>query len=245
MGGYEGKTRKTSASYYAARAHTPPVTKRNQVCKENTKHACALHSATQQGGWLIPAFLSFDQVSILLETLPENERYTVLRSTEKSLVPPRSDGDTGYEVKNKLEKIGAQLSSVVVENKTRMQSYVKSVVKDCNRNIKEHWKVHQEEMREFKIEYTEQTISVFKQWDSDIKQVEDQENELTGIFNQQQKTFQQARMLQTDSLKALKQADDEFLKDLEDLENYSSVLKSIRNEFKKQKTLLQRNITDG
>nr|XP_021484540.1 synaptonemal complex protein 3-like [Meriones unguiculatus] len=211
MGGYEGKTRKTSASYYAARAHTPPVTKRNQVCKENTKHACALHSATQQGGWLIPAFLSFDQVSILLETLPEN----------------------------------AQLSSVVVENKTRMQSYVKSVVKDCNRNIKEHWKVHQEEMREFKIEYTEQTISVFKQWDSDIKQVEDQENELTGIFNQQQKTFQQARMLQTDSLKALKQADDEFLKDLEDLENYSSVLKSIRNEFKKQKTLLQRNITDG
>ncbi|XP_055462695.1 synaptonemal complex protein 3-like [Psammomys obesus] len=136
----------------------------------------------------------------------------------------------------------SQLSSVVVENKTRMQSYIKSVVKDCNRNIKEHWKVHQDEMREFKIEYTEQIISVFKQWDSDIKQVEDQENELTSIFNQQQKTFQQARMLQTDNLKALKQADDEFLKDLEDLENYSSVLKSIHNEFKKQKTLLQRKL---
>ncbi|XP_060230701.1 synaptonemal complex protein 3-like [Meriones unguiculatus] len=151
-----------------------------------------------------------------------------------------------HEVKNKLEKIGAHLSSDVVENKTRMQSYIKSVVKDCNRNIREHWKVHQEEMREFKIEYTEQIITVFKQWDSDIMQVEDEENEINGIFNHQQKTFQQTRMLQADSLKTLKQADDEFLKTWEDLEkNYSNVLNSIHNEFQKQKTLLQRKITDG
>ncbi|XP_055462697.1 synaptonemal complex protein 3-like [Psammomys obesus] len=138
------------------------------------------------------------------------------------------------------------LSSDAVENKRRMQSYIKSVVKDCNRNIKEHWKVHQEEMREFKMEYTEQIITVFQQWDSDIMQVEDQENELNGIFNHQEKTFQQTRMLQTDSLKTVKQADDEFLKVLEDLEkNYTNVLNSIHNEFQKQKTLLQRKITDG
>ncbi|XP_060230854.1 synaptonemal complex protein 3-like [Meriones unguiculatus] len=174
------------------------------------------------------------------------EKCKVLGSTEKALVPPRRDGDTGHEVKNKLEKIGAHLSSDVVENKTRMQSYIKSVVKDCNRNIREHWKVHQEEMREFKIEYTEQIITVFKQWDSDIMQVEDQENEINGIFKHQQKTFQQTRMLQTDSLKTLKQADDEFLKVLEDFEkNYTNVLNSIHNEFQKQKTLLQRKITDG
>nr|XP_021484715.1 synaptonemal complex protein 3-like [Meriones unguiculatus] len=178
--------------------------------------------------------------------LTEAENCEVLGSAEKALVPPRRDGDTGHEVRNKLEKIGAQLNSDLVENKTRMQSYIKSVVKDCNRNIKEHWKVHQEEMREFKIEYTEQVITVFKQWDSDIKQVEDQENELTGSFNDEERTFQQARMLQTDNLKAIKQADDEFLKDMQDLEkNYSSVLKSIHNEFQKQKTVLQRKITDG
>ncbi|XP_055462694.1 synaptonemal complex protein 3-like [Psammomys obesus] len=187
-----------------------------------------------------------DDVECSAESNLTAEKCEVLGSDEKALVPPRRDGDTGHEVRNKLEKIGAQLNSDLVENKTRMQSYIKSVVKDCNRNIKEHWKAHQEEMREFKIEYTEQVITVFKQWDSDIKQVEDQENELTGSFNHEERIFQQTRMLQTDNLKALKQADDKFLKDLQNLEkNYSNVLKSIHNEFQKQKTVLQGKITDG
>ncbi|CAH6780030.1 Gm773 [Phodopus roborovskii] len=135
-----------------------------------------------------------------------------------------------------------ELQDRLQNNKRRMEAYIKGVVKDCNKSIKQHLKFHEDEVREFKIEYTEQIITLFQQWDFDIKQLGDQEDKLTANFHQQQKTFQQARMIQNHNLKGLKQENEEFLKDLEDLED-GSLLTSVRNEIKKQMTLLQKKIT--
>ncbi|XP_032746194.1 synaptonemal complex protein 3-like [Rattus rattus] len=174
-------------------------------------------------------------------------RSPVFSNTEKTVVPPRREGrDTRTEVKNRMENIGAHLSNAVLEKKKRMESYIKGAVKDCDKHIKQHWKVHQDEVREFKIEYTEQIITLFHQWDSDMKKVGDLEDNLTSAFCQQQKTFQQSRSRQNHSLKALKQENDKFLKSMENLEkDKSSVLSSIHSEFKKQIVFLQRKITDG
>ncbi|XP_051034571.1 synaptonemal complex protein 3 [Phodopus roborovskii] len=170
------------------------------------------------------------------ERSPEHENPRMTR------LPTRKNEDPGTEVKNKMENIGANLSSAVTEKKRRMEAYIKGVVKDCNKSIKQHLKFHEDEVREFKIEYTEQIITLFQQWDFDIKQLGDQEDKLTANFHQQQKTFQQARMIQNHNLKGLKQENEEFLKDLEDLED-GSLLTSVRNEIKKQMTLLQKKIT--
>lgn len=174
-------------------------------------------------------------------------RSLVFSNTEKALVPTRMGGtDTRNEVKNRMENIGAHLSSAVVEKKRRMESYIKDVVKDCDKHIKQHWKVHQDEVREFKIEYTEQIITLFQQWDFDMKNVEDLEDNLTSAFCQQQKTFPQTTSRQVHSLKALKQANDTLLKGMENLDkDNSSVLSSIHSEFKKQMAFLERKLTDG
>ncbi|ERE65421.1 Cor1/Xlr/Xmr family containing protein [Cricetulus griseus] len=157
-------------------------------------------------------------------------------------VPTRKDDNPGNEIMNKTEKIGANLSSAVTEKKRSMKSYIKGVVKDCKKNIKERLKFHEDAAREFRIEYTEQIITVFQEWDLDIKQLGDQEDKLTASFHQQQKTFQQTRMLQNHNLKGLKQENEEFLKDLNDLED-GSLLTSVRSEMKKQMSLLQKKIT--
>ncbi|XP_052026305.1 synaptonemal complex protein 3-like [Apodemus sylvaticus] len=174
-------------------------------------------------------------------------RSSLFSKSGKTMVLPRRDRrDKRNEVKNKMENIGVHLSSAVLEKKKRMETYIKGVVKDCDKHIKQHWKAHQDEIREFKIEYTEQIITLFQQWDSDMKKVGDLEESLSSTFCRQQKTFQQTRSRQTHSLKALKQANAKFLKGMENLEkDKSNVLSSIHNEFKKQLVFLQRKITDG
>ncbi|XP_076774748.1 synaptonemal complex protein 3-like [Arvicanthis niloticus] len=65
-------------------------------------------------------------------------------------------------------------------------------------------------------------------------------------FYQQQKNFQQIRSRQSHSLKALTQANEKFLKGMENLEkDMNSVLSSVQREFKKQMVFLQSKITDG
>ncbi|XP_028616052.1 synaptonemal complex protein 3-like [Grammomys surdaster] len=174
-------------------------------------------------------------------------RSLVFSNTEKTLARPRRTGrGTRNEVKNRMKNIGAHLNNVVLEKKKRMESYIKDVVKDCDRHIKQHWKVLQDEVRDFKIEYTEQIITLFQQWDSDMKKLGDLEENLTNSFCQQQKTFQQIRSQQRHSLKELKQANEKFLKGMENLEkDKSNVLSSVHNEFKKQMVFLQSKITDG
>ncbi|XP_040599835.1 synaptonemal complex protein 3-like [Mesocricetus auratus] len=171
--------------------------------------------------------------------------------TEKSLeydiprmpwVPTRKDEDPGTEVMNKMEKIGDNLSSDVTEKKKRMEAYIKGVAQDCKKNIKQHLKFHEDEMREFRIDYTVQIITLFKQWDFDIKQLGDQEDKLTASFHQQQKTFKKTRMLQNYNLKGLKQENEVFLEELQYLED-GSLVTNIRSEMKKQMSLLQKKIT--
>ncbi|XP_021044129.1 synaptonemal complex protein 3-like [Mus pahari] len=169
-------------------------------------------------------------------------RSPLFSNTEKALDPP----DTRNEVEKRMENIGAHLCSAVAEKEERMKSYIKDVVKDCDKHIKQHWQVHQDELREFKIEYTKQIITLFQQWDFDMKKVGNLEDNLTSAFCQQQKTFQQTTSRQIHSLKALKQANDKFLEGMENLDkDESSVLSSIHSEFEKQTAFLERKFTDG
>ncbi|XP_036031495.1 synaptonemal complex protein 3-like [Onychomys torridus] len=172
------------------------------------------------------------------------EKNPVFGNPKKIWVPTRKDDDTGNEVKNKMENIGADVSNAVTEKKKRMELYIKGVVKDCNKNIKQHLKFHEDELREFKIEFTEKIITVFPQWDLDIKHLGDQEDKLTDIFDQQKNIFEETKMCQNQGLKRLTQENKEFLKALKDLEN-GDLLTSVRSEIKNQMSLLQKKIADS
>ncbi|KAL6034166.1 hypothetical protein STEG23_000473, partial [Scotinomys teguina] len=134
------------------------------------------------------------------------------KDPKKTWVPPEKDDNIGTEVKEKMENIGAVVSSAFTEKKKIMESYIKRVAKDCSKNIKQHLKFHEDELREFRIELTEQIITVFPQWDSDIKRFGDCEDKLTDIFYQKQSIFEQTRMQQNRDLKRLQQENKVFLK---------------------------------
>lgn len=168
----------------------------------------------------------------------------VFGNLETTWAPTRKDDNAGSEIMEKMRKIGVDLSDTVDEKKKRMDSYIKDVVKDCKRNIKQYLKFHEDEAREFRIEYTEKIITVFQQWNLNIKETGDEEEKLSDVFYQQQKTFKKVRMLQNHTLKGIKHENEEYLKGLENLED-GRLLNNVRTEIKKQMSVLKKKIAES
>ncbi|KAG8138258.1 hypothetical protein E2320_004164 [Naja naja] len=91
-------------------------------------------------------------------------------------------------------------------------------------------------------EYSQQFLHVFQQWDADIQKAEEQEEKL-NVFRQQQKAFQQARIVQSQRLKTIKQLYEQFLKSMEDMEKtHESLLAGAQSELRKEMSLWQKKI---
>ncbi|XP_013205938.1 synaptonemal complex protein 3-like [Microtus ochrogaster] len=165
----------------------------------------------------------------------------VFGNLETTWVPTRKGDGARSEIMEKMKKIGVYLSDTVDEKKKRMDSYIKDVVKDCKRNIKDYLKFHEDEAQEFRIEYTEKIITVFQQWNLNIKEIGDEEEKLSDAFYKQQKTFKKVRVLQNNTLNGIKDENDEYLKGLENLED-GRLLNNVRTEIKKQMSVLKKKI---
>ncbi len=61
-------------------------------------------------------------------------------------------------------------------------------------------------------EYKHQSTTVLNQWDADIQKSKEAEEKLSNIFKQQQKLFQQQRVVQTQRLKTIKQLHEQYAK---------------------------------
>ncbi|XP_032851813.1 synaptonemal complex protein 3 isoform X4 [Tyto alba] len=92
-------------------------------------------------------------------------------------------------------------------------------------------------------EFSQQFLTLFQQWDVDVQKAEEQEEKLTNVFRQQQKVFQQARIVQSQRLKTIKQLYDQFLKSMEELEKSNeNLLAGAQSELRKEMAMLQKKI---
>ncbi|XP_023572659.1 synaptonemal complex protein 3 [Octodon degus] len=151
--------------------------------------------------------------------------------------------DMGGEVQNMLEKFGADINKALLAKRKRLETYTKASFKSSSQKIEHVWKTQQEQRQKLNQEYSEQFLTVFQQWDTDLKKVEEQEEKLMNILRQQQKVFQQCRIVQNQRLKTVKQLYEEYIKSLEDLEkNHDNLLSGTQNELKKEMAMLQKKI---
>ncbi|XP_028602374.1 synaptonemal complex protein 3 [Podarcis muralis] len=161
-----------------------------------------------------------------------------------SLTPrPVVEDEVGGEVQNMLERFGADINKALLAKRKRLEMYTKASLKTSNQKIEHVWKTQQEQRQKVQHEYSQQFLHVFQQWDADIKKSEEQEEKLTNLFRQQQKTFQQARIVQNQRLKTIKQLYEQFLKSMEDMEKtHESLLVGAQNELRKEMAMLQKKI---
>ncbi|XP_054844176.1 synaptonemal complex protein 3 [Eublepharis macularius] len=153
------------------------------------------------------------------------------------------EDDVGGEVQNMLERFGADINKALLAKRKRLELYTKASLKTSNQKIEFVWKTQQEQRQKINHEYSQQFLHAFQQWDADLQKAEEQEEKLANVFRQQQKVFQQARIVQSQRLKTIKQLYEQFLKSMEDMEKtHENLLTGAQNELRKEMAMLQKKI---
>ncbi|XP_006871158.1 PREDICTED: synaptonemal complex protein 3 [Chrysochloris asiatica] len=151
--------------------------------------------------------------------------------------------DLGGEVQNMLERFGADINKALLAKKKKLELYTQASFKNSNQKIESVWKAQQEQRHKLSQEYSQQFQSLFQQWDMDMQKTEEQEEKLTNMFRQQQKIFQQCRIVQSQRLKAVKQLYEQFVKSMQEMENHhENLLSGAQNELRKEMAMLQKKI---
>ncbi|KAJ8261996.1 hypothetical protein GJAV_G00160910 [Gymnothorax javanicus] len=149
----------------------------------------------------------------------------------------------GSEVQTMLERFGADISKALLAKRKRLETYTKSTLKGSNQKLEQLWKTQQCQRQKLTQEYSQQVFFVLQQWENDVQKSEEQEEKLNTLFRQQQKLFQQARIVQSQKLKAIKQMYEQFSKSMEEMEkSHESFLMGAQSELRKEMGLLQKKI---
>ncbi|XP_076450134.1 synaptonemal complex protein 3-like [Babylonia areolata] len=152
-------------------------------------------------------------------------------------------GDFGSEMQKMLEVFGADISKTIGEKKKRLEQFTQSSLKTTAKRVEQIWKGQQSERTKLQEEYCRQAESVFAQWNTDIEKMKEQEEKLTNLFKQQQKVFQQTRVIQGQRLKTIRQLNEQFVRGLDELEkSHANQQNSVQSELKKEMALLQKRI---
>ncbi|NXS53277.1 SYCP3 protein, partial [Brachypteracias leptosomus] len=147
------------------------------------------------------------------------------------------------EVQNMLERFGADINKSLLAKRKRLEMYTKASLKTSNQKIEHVWKMQQEERQKLSHEFSQQFLTLFQQWDADVQKAEEQEEKLVNVFRQQQKVFQQTRIVQSQRLKTVKKLYEQFFKSLEELEKSNeNFLAGAQSELRKEMSMLQKKI---
>ncbi|NXM09262.1 SYCP3 protein, partial [Tyrannus savana] len=145
---------------------------------------------------------------------------------------------------SKLERFGrSDINKALLAKRKRLEMYTKASLKTSNQKIEHVWKTQQEQRQKLNHEFSQQFLTLFQQWDVDLQKAEEQEEKLANMLRQQQKVFQQARIVQSQRLKTIKQLYEQFLKSMDELEKSNeNLLAGAQNELRKEMAMLQKKI---
>ncbi|KAJ8392343.1 hypothetical protein AAFF_G00077070 [Aldrovandia affinis] len=151
--------------------------------------------------------------------------------------------EMGSEVQTMLERFGADINKTMQAKRKRLEAYTKNSLKGSNQKLEQLWKTQQGQRQKLTKEYSQQVFTVLQQWEVDVHKSEEQEEKFNNFFRQQQKLFQQARIVQSQKLKTIKQMYDQFAKNMEEMEkSHESFLMGAQSELRKEMGLLQKKI---
>ncbi|KAK2867230.1 hypothetical protein Q8A67_025347 [Cirrhinus molitorella] len=149
----------------------------------------------------------------------------------------------GNEVQNMLERFGADISKAMQTKRKRLEVLTKNSLKGSTQKLEQMWKTQQNQRQKLTQDYSQQVFSVLQHWETEVQKSEEQEEKLNNLFRQQQKLFQQARVVQNQKMKTIKDLYEQFVKNMEEMEkSHEAFLQGTQMELRKEMTLLQKKI---
>lgn len=177
-----------------------------------------------------------------------DEETPVVPSTSAGKKRPATNDDYdpanfNMEMQRMLDGFGADISKTLCQKKKRVEQFTQVSLKNTNKKVEELWTAQQQARSKLQEEYGRQVNAVFQQWESDIEKAKEQEEKLATLFKQQQKLFQQTRIVQGQRLKTIREQTEQFMRGLDELDqNRQGQQKSLQTELKKEMSLLQKKI---
>uniref|UniRef100_A0A4X1SZF7 XLR/SYCP3/FAM9 domain-containing protein n=1 Tax=Sus scrofa TaxID=9823 RepID=A0A4X1SZF7_PIG len=157
--------------------------------------------------------------------------------------------DTFAERSTRVPRVtGSQSSTgdikkVLHAKRKRFITNTNSSVKTINQKIEHVWKTQEEQRRKLYREYSQQFVTLFLEWDISVQKTKEEEEKLANLCHEQQKIFQQARIVQSRRLKKIKNLYDQFLKSMADFEkDHEHLLTDEQSEVRQGMAMLQDTI---
>ncbi|XP_035013428.1 synaptonemal complex protein 3 [Hippoglossus stenolepis] len=175
----------------------------------------------------------------------EDQTPTVDKVPKKRAAPDVEEAScaVGNEVQSMLEKFGADISKVMQAKKKRLECLTKSYMKGSQHKLELLWSNYHGQRQKMSQQYSQQVSTALQQWETEAQRAEEQEEKLNNLFRQQQKILQQARVVQNQKLKTVRELYEQFVKNMEDMEkSHDSFLQGAQQELRKEMATLQKKI---
>ncbi|XP_041652299.1 synaptonemal complex protein 3 isoform X2 [Cheilinus undulatus] len=119
----------------------------------------------------------------------------------------------GNEVQSMLERFGADISKVMQAKKKRLETLTKNYMKGSQHKLEQLWSTYHAQRQKMTQQYSQHVSTALQQWETEAQRAEEQEEKLNNLFRQQQKLLQQARVVQAQKLKTVRQLYEQFVKE--------------------------------
>jgi synaptonemal complex protein 3 len=165
------------------------------------------------------------------------------------------------EVEKMLASFGADFAKTIENKRKKLDTFTDETVKSSNKKMNEMAHKQQKErlilmMMEHIVmiwgfvirhklmeSYSTQIAAVLSQWEEDMQKFKEGEEKMTSLVKQQQKMYQQQRLVQTQRYKTIKQLQEEYMKNIELLEeNHQKQLSTMHDDLKQEMVALRKRI---
>ncbi|XP_047703485.1 synaptonemal complex protein 3-like isoform X2 [Prionailurus viverrinus] len=168
------------------------------------------------------------------EAVPEGNNPVPDKPGESSPSAGTFEDDVGNEVQKMLERLG---------ERKMFEMGTKASIKTTNETIEHVWKLQQEQRQNLHLKYSQQFLTLFREWNVDMQKAQKQQEKLASMFQEQRKVLQQARVVQNQRLQKIKNLYVQFLESMQDLEkDHEHLLTDEQSEVREETTKLQNKI---
>nr|XP_048313726.1 synaptonemal complex protein 3-like [Myodes glareolus] len=151
--------------------------------------------------------------------------------------------DVGEKVEVILGRIGVDINRTLTAKRLRLETNTQKSFEGIDQKMEQVWNSHEDAVVELNEEFAQAFANLFEQWNSDFQNLREKYVKLMNDFQQEEKAFQQCRLVQSKRLKTIKQVHEQFIKNLEEVEKKNDcLLMNIQNELKEEMNTLQRKI---
>nr|XP_021539310.1 synaptonemal complex protein 3-like [Neomonachus schauinslandi] len=147
------------------------------------------------------------------------------------------------EIQKMLQGLGVDIKQALLAKRKMFEVNAKAFVKTTNEKIEHVWNIQQEQRQNLHLKYSQQFLTLYRAWDTDMRKAREQEEKLAGMFREQRKILQQARAVQNQRLQKIKNLHEQFLKSMQDLEkDHEHLLTDEQSEVREDMTKLRNKI---